>query len=239
MLRSSACQGAILNQTTLEARLRGLLHSTALGAALFAQASTAEAPAGAEPTLIEAQAAAGRVAAGEPSDDASRLFRARAAHWAPVVRGQVGIKDDSRLRDGVYRDAPVRLNDTGQSLSWGFTLTWDLPQAIFARDETQLAHSRLHLSRARLQAASETARLFLERREKRRALDSAALGARTRLLLEVIRATAELDARTDGLFRAALEREEASLASLLGTAASTLPPAALRPVSAAQTPERR
>ncbi len=164
-----------------------------------------------EPTLIEAQDAAARVAAGTSDEDASRLARARASHWAPVVRGQIGGRDDSRFRDGTYRDAPIRWQDTGDAFTWGVSLTWDLPQAIFARDETQLVHSQIHASRARLQAATETARLFLERREKKRALASlpgTEVATRARLALEILRATAELDARTGGLFREALEREQ-------------------------------
>ena len=186
-----------------------------------------------EPSVGEVQQAAARLAGGEAGEDASRTSRARAAHWAPVLHALVGRKDDAHVRDGQFRDAPVHLNDSGNSISWGISATWDLPQTIYSRDEAQLSHARLHLAKARLQAATEAARLFLDRREKLRALSGLPAGqvaARARLLLEILRLTADLDARTGGLFHDALENEAAE-----STRAAEL--AARPPLAAPATPQ--
>jgi hypothetical protein len=176
-----------------------------LVAALRARAEAAEA----EPTLVEAQQAAMRRAGGPAEDDASREARARNAHWAPVLRGLVGGRDDERTRDGEMRRDPLRWTDRGQSTAWAVTATWDLPQVIYAREEAQLAHAHLHLEKARQAASREAVRLYLERRDKQRALLSAPPGElQRRLQLEILRLTADLDALTGGLFRAALAREQ-------------------------------
>ncbi len=196
--------------------------------ALLAAPSLAADPPAAEPSIVEVQQAAARVAGGEASEDQSRLSRARAAHWAPVLRGLIGGKSNELSRIGTYRGAPVQLTDLGSSLSWGVSATWDLPQVIYSRDEAQLGHAQLHLAKARLQAATEAARLYLDRREKRRTLATlidAAGSARSRLLLEILRLTAELDARTGGLFRASLEGEAAESSRALDAPAAPAQPA--------------
>lgn len=178
---------------------------------LAAAGATADTPA-IEPSLIEAQDAAVRQAGGPRESDASRLSRARAAHWAPVVRGLVGGRGDERTRDGELRRDPLHWVDRGQALTWGLTATWDLPQAIYARDETQLVHAQIHLEKVRQAAAREAVRLFLERRDRKRALPQAAQpDARLRLQQDVVRLTASLDALTGGLFREPLLREVAEL----------------------------
>ena len=98
---------------------------------------------------MEVQEAASRRSAGAAADDGSRLSRARAAHWAPVVRAGVTGRDDERVRDGEFRLAPIRWTDRGDAFTWAVTATWDLPQLIFARDETQLVHAHIHAARVR------------------------------------------------------------------------------------------
>jgi hypothetical protein len=181
-----------------------------LVAAALLAAPSAAATADDEPTLVEAQQVAAKRAAGEREEDRSRVHRARVSHWAPVIRGLLGGREDERVRDGEARHDPLRWTDRGQALTWGVQVTWDLPQLIFARDETQLVHAQLHLEKARQAAARETVRLYLERREKQRALAQAPPETRPRLRIEIVKLTAELDSLTGGLFRASLAREEAA-----------------------------
>jgi hypothetical protein len=166
------------------------------------------------PSLQQAQEAAARAAAGDPADDASRALRARRAHWAPVVRGQVGGKDDQRSRRGEIRLSPLREDDTGAARTWAVTVQWDLAQVIYAREESQLALAQAHLSRLRREAAERAAELWIERRRKALAVAAAPAGpGRSALLLELLQATAALDAITGGLFRELLAEEEAQCAA--------------------------
>lgn len=192
------------------------------------------APGAAEPSLIEVQAAAIKNAGGPKETDASRVARARAAHWAPVVRGLFGVRDNEGTRDGELRGAPLHYTDRGQALSWGVTATWDLPQVIFARDETQLIHAHLHLEKARQAASKEAIRLYLDRQGRKRALAGSSSAEARRLLQEVVRLTADLDSLTGGLFLEALSRELAELSAAEPVRPASLPAAAAAPASAAQ-----
>lgn len=176
------------------------------------EASAAPEGAPSEPSLVEAQEAASRTAAGEADDDAARVARARKAHWAPVLRGQAGGKDDERARRGVSRGQPISLDDTGVGHSWVVVATWDLAQLIFAHDETQLALAHAHLARLRRQAADDAAELWLERHKQVSALRRLAAGPdRDEAALGLLDLTARLDALTGGLFHELLLREQADL----------------------------
>jgi hypothetical protein len=160
-----------------------------------------------EPGLLETQEAAARTAAGSAAQDASRLARARAAHWAPQVRGQATARDDDKTRSGEYRLAPVREQSVAAGHAWVLSLTWDLSQLVFAREETQLALAHVQLARARRDAADRAAQLWIERRQAQ----ALWLAIRTReSCFALLRATAALVALTGGLFRDAAAREEAA-----------------------------
>jgi hypothetical protein len=156
---------------------------------------------------LQTQQAAARVAGGTAADDAWRLERARDAHWAPQLRGDLNGKQDARSREGEFRLAPLRENDLGAARGWAVTLTWDFSQVIFAREETQLALAHAHLARLRDQASTRAAALWLERR---RAKATWLSQHTTESCMQLLQLTAELDALTDGLFRDALAREEAA-----------------------------
>ena len=156
-----------------------------------------------EPGLIETQQAASRAAAGTPAEDATRTARARNAHWAPQLRGQAGLRDDERSRNGEFRLAPLREQDLGVAHTWAVMLTWDFSQVVFAREESQLALAHAHLSRLRREGAERAGQLWLERRQAIAAAKPCA---------EVLALTAALDAVTAGLFRESLAREEAACA---------------------------
>ena len=162
-----------------------------------------------EPGLLETQEAAASAAGGSAALDAARLARARAAHWVPQVRGQATVREDEKTRLGEYRLAPLREEDAGAGRNWTLTLTWDLSQVIFAREETQLAQTQAQLAKIRREAADRAAQLWLER-QKARALF---LASRTReSCFAALRTTAALFALTGGLFREAVLREEAACA---------------------------
>ena len=161
----------------------------------------------AEPGLLETQEAAARLAAGSAAQDASRVARAQAAHWAPQIRGQVVARDEEKTRDGEYRLAPLREQDLFLGRAWTLALTWDLSQIVFAREETQLALAHVHLARVRKEAAEKAGQLWFERRQAR----AHWLAARTReSCLGLLRMTAALFALTGALFRDVLAREEAA-----------------------------
>ena len=159
-----------------------------------------------EPGLLETQEAAAELAGGAAALDAARLSRARAAHWAPQLRGQASARDDQKTREGEFRLAPLREQDFAAGHAWVVVLTWDLSQVIFAREETQLALAHVQLSRARREAAERAAQLWIDR-QKARVLWLAA-GTRESCFA-LLRATAALVALT-GLFREAAAREEAA-----------------------------
>jgi len=161
-----------------------------------------------EPTLAEVQEAAARRAAGSADEDRSRVARARASHWAPVVRGQMGGREDDRSRRGEYREAPLRWDEAGGSLNWAVTVTWDLAQLVFTRDETQLLHAHVGAARARQRVAAEATQIYLERRSRLRELKRTAPEGRAGVQLEILRFTARLHALT-GLYRATLDRLDA------------------------------
>src|SRR5467141_695189 len=162
-----------------------------------------------EPGLLETQEAAARAAGGSSAQDASRLARARAAHWAPQLRGQATARDDEKTRNGEYRLAPLHEQNVAVGHAWMLTLTWDLSQVIFAREETQLALAHLQLARVRRDAADRAAQLWIERRQAQ----ALWIAARTREpCFALLRATAGLVALTGGLFRDAAAREEAACA---------------------------
>jgi hypothetical protein len=157
--------------------------------------------------LLETQDAAARLAAGSASDDASRVARARAAHWAPQLRGQATLREDEKTRSGEYRLAPLREQDLFLGHAWMVMLTWDLSQVVFAREETQLAHAHAQLARARRDAAERAAQLWIERRRAQ----ALWFAARTReSCFALLRATAALVAITGALFRDAAAHEEAA-----------------------------
>ncbi len=175
------------------------------------------AAAAAEPGLEETQQAAAHRAAGDSGDDASRTLRARRAHWAPALRAQLGFKQDERARRGVFRNAPLLEDDTGDGRAWGVVLQWDFAQVVYARDESQLALAHAHLARLRTDAAAQAAKLWTQRRLKRLSVLSTPAGVpRLAPALELLALTAELDALTGGLFHDAFAREEAACASLAG-----------------------
>ena len=162
-----------------------------------------------EPGLLETQEAAARTAGGSPAQDASRVARARAAHWAPQLRGQATARDDEKTRNGEYRLAPLHEQNVAVGHAWMLTLTWDLSQVIFAREETQLALAHLQLARVRRDAADRAAQLWIERRQAQ----ALWIAARTReSCFALLRVTAALVALTGGLFRDAAAREEAACA---------------------------
>lgn len=188
----------------------------ALAAALLALGAAAraeEAPAAAEPTLGQAVEAAARRAAGSGADDELRAGRARRSRWLPVLRAQLGGRDDERLRAGEWRGAPISEEDALRSRSWLVSASWDLPQLLYGREEVAIAASSAHLARARQQAAAQAARLYAERLRALRTALAAPEGPADRLerALAVLTATAELDALTGGLFAAALARAQAEV----------------------------
>ncbi len=204
--RSAVARGlqkmrARFNPDRLEGGVPGAL---ALGVWLLAV------PAGdGEPGLLETQEAAARAAGGSAALDAARLVRARAAHWVPQVRGQATVREDEKTRLGEYRLAPLREQDAGAGHNWVLTLTWDLSQVVFAREETQLAQTQAQLAKIRREAADRAAQLWIERQQARALF----LASRTReSCFAMLRATAALFALTGGLFRDAAAREEAACA---------------------------
>lgn len=167
----------------------------------------------AEPGLRETQEAAARAAGGTAAEDASRMARARLAHWAPQLRGQGLVRDDEKSRAGEYRLAPLREQDLGTGHVWSVMLAWDFAQVIYARDESQLALAHAHLARLRREAADRAAQLWVQRPAARAAWRSATAGARVEACLALLRITAELDALTAGLFHDVVAREEAACAA--------------------------
>jgi len=169
--------------------------------------------AAAEPGLLEAQEAAARLAGGLLGEDGSRESRARASHWAPQLRGQGGAHTSDELRTGQRYNAPLIEEDIGSGLTWSVQLSWDFSQVVFAREETQLALAHAHLARLRRDARDKAAELWVER--KRALAQKAALSPglqRAQACFAALRLTAQLEALTGGLFREALEKEEAACA---------------------------
>jgi len=170
-----------------------------------------------EPTLEQAQRAAERIAAGDREADSSRRSRARAAHFAPVVRGQLGQAQADQSRNGVSYGQPVQWTTLGQTTTWAVTLSWDLPSAIYGRDETQLALSEAQLARVRREVAQRVGRLYAERKRKLLAMHaqpSSDAPLQLENALSLLELTAELDGLTDGLFAAALARAQAHATAL-------------------------
>ena len=181
----------------------------ALCAWLIAAAATPAEPE--EPGLLEVLEAASRAAGGTAAEDASRATRARLAHWAPQVRGQAQVRDDEKTRNGEFRLAPLHEQDLGVGHAFAVVLSWDLPQAIYARDETQLALAHAHLARVRREAADKAAQVFLERRRARAHWFSLPAGeARSAACIAALQLTAQLDSLTAGLFHDAVASEEAA-----------------------------
>jgi hypothetical protein len=180
----------------------GVSALVALGAWLLAAAAQEV-----EPGLVETQEAAARMAGGTAAQDAARVSRARAAHWAPQLRGLATSRDEEKSRNGEYRLTPLHEQDLFAGRAWTVALTWDLSQVIFAREEAQLALAHAQLARARKEAAERGAQLWLERRQAR----AHWLAARTgESCFGLLRVTAALFAITGTLFREALAREEAA-----------------------------
>jgi hypothetical protein len=166
-----------------------------------------------EPGLVEAQEAAARVAAGNAAEDASRAARARAAHWAPQLRGQGGGHVNDENRTGVRYNAPLVEEDIGTGTTWSVQLSWDFAQVIFAREESQVALANAHLARLRRDARDKAAELWIDRKRELSSWAALPAGApRAAACLAALRLTAQLDAITGGLFREALAREEAGCA---------------------------
>jgi hypothetical protein len=166
----------------------------------------------AEPGLAEVQEAAARLAGGPAEQDASRTARARAAHWAPALRGQAGLRDGVRTRRGEARLAPLREDDTSLDHTWAVLLNWDFSQVIFAREETQLALAHANLARVRRDAAGKAAQLWIDRRRARTSyLGTPPGAARASACFSLLLLTAELEALT-GLFRDAVSHQEAACA---------------------------
>ena len=180
---------------------------------------------GREPTLAEVQAAASRLAAGTPEEDESRLARARASHWAPVLRAQVGAADTEQARAGTQAQAPLRWSQQGAATTWAVAATWDLGQVVYARDENQLALSRAQLARRRQEVAMQSAQLYAERLRRLQSSRDARGAARLEAALELLRTTAALDLLTGGLFRDALDRAQAATDLLVRPLRSAAPTA--------------
>ena len=177
----------------------------ALGVWLLASAAVPT-----EPGLLETQEAAARVAGGSEALDAARLARARAAHWLPQLRAQTTVREDEKSRAGEFRLAPLLEQDVAYGRILLVALTWDFSQLIFAREETQLALAAVQLARARRDAAERAAQLWIERRRARvHWLSSGTADA----CLALLRLTAALAAITGGLFRDAVQGEEAACAA--------------------------
>jgi hypothetical protein len=173
----------------------------------------AAATAVADPGLLEVQEAAARVAAGVAADDASRESRARAAHWAPQLRGQGGAKTSDEFRTGQRYNAPFIEEDLGTGTNWSVLLTWDFAQVVFAREETQLALAHAHLETIRRDARDKAAVLWIDRKRELASWAAQPAGPqRLAVCFAALRLTAQLDALTGGLYREALAREEASCA---------------------------
>ena len=190
-----------------------------------------------EPTLAEAQSAAARLAAGTRDEDSSRLSRARAAHWAPVLRGQAGRADTEATRSGTQSQAPLHWDQQGGATTWAVAATWDLGQLVYDRDENALALSRTLLARRRQEVAEECARLYAERFQKMLASRDARGAVRLEAALELLRATASLDALTGGLFREALGSTQAAVDQLTEPLRAAARPAPLSaPRAAAHSP---
>jgi hypothetical protein len=164
-----------------------------------------------EPTLVEAQAAASRHAAGTPADDADRISRLRASRLAPTVRAQLLGRMDERTRRGEYRLAPLHEDNASEGRTWGIVLTWDFSQLVYSREEGQLALAHQHLARERREVALEVAKLWTERWQKCAALPKLTGPLRREAYLDLLRVTAELDGLTGGLYREALADAEAHL----------------------------
>jgi hypothetical protein len=180
------------------------------GALALAVWLLASAMADPEPGLLETQEAAAKAAGGSAAQDAARSARARAAHWAPQLRTQATLREDEKSRAGEFRLAPLLEQDVAVGRAVLITLTWDLSQVVFAREETQLALASLQLARARREAAERAAQLWIDRRRAR----SLWLSSGTReSCFALLRMSAALVALTGGLFREALEREEAACAA--------------------------
>jgi hypothetical protein len=163
-----------------------------------------------EPGLLETQEAAAKSAGGSAAQDVARTARARAAHWAPQLRAQATLRDDQKSRVGEFRLAPLLEQDAAVGRALLVTVTWDLSQLVFAREESQLALASLQLARARREAAERAAQLWIDRRRARSLWLSS--GSRESCVA-LLRMTAALVALTGGLFREAVEREEAACAA--------------------------
>jgi hypothetical protein len=163
-----------------------------------------------DPGLLEAQEAAARHAAGLASEDAGREARARTAHWAPQVRAQGSLRGSDDNRAGQRYGSPLVEEDVAAVQTWSLSLSWDLSQVVFAKEETQLALARARLAELRREARCKAADLWVERqRELARFAGLAAGPQRFSACLTALRLTGELDALTFGLFRDAVERESA------------------------------
>jgi hypothetical protein len=161
------------------------------------------------PSLIETQEAAAQLAAGLAAEDASRESRARAAHWAPQLRGQGGAHTSDENRTGQRYNAPLIEEDIGTGTTWSVLLSWDFAQVLFAREETQLALAHAHLARIRRDARDKAAELWIDRKRGLALCAAMPPGAqRAAACFSALRLTAQLDALTGGLFREALAKEE-------------------------------
>ena len=128
-----------------------------------------------------------------------------------MLRAQFLRRDDLRTRLGELRGYPLWQDDAGAANTWSVTLTWDFAQLVYGREESQLALAHVHLARVRREAADRAAALWVERRQKRASMQALSGAAWREAALELLRATAELDAVTGGLYRDLVGREEAEL----------------------------
>ena len=134
-------------------------------------------------------------------------------YWDHYIRIAIAVKDQTGAAGWFTEDLHhVHFIPQFSPLvghAWMLTLTWDLSQVIFAREETQLALAHLQLARVRRDAADRAAQLWIERRQAQ----ALWIVARTReSCFALLRATAALVALTGGLFRDAAAREEAACA---------------------------
>lgn len=180
------------------------------------QAAPGASSADREPSLHEASTAAARAAAGSPLDDARRLERARRSRWLPLLKAQVGGRDDQRLKIDPAHGYLTLDDGSVSSLNWLVSASWDLSQLWFAKEEVALTLSAARLERLRQAAVARTVQLYARRHLLLRPpAGPEAPPEQARRLLDVLAVTAELDELTRGLFAGAVERAQAAAVPMM------------------------
>ena len=161
-----------------------------------------------DPPVDALRRAAAALAAAEPGDARSLLWRARWSALLPEVRVRVDRRfgrTESLDFGGSPEEAalaPVGV-DTINDLRYEARATWDLSRLLFNPDELGAEAQALRMADVRREVESSVIRLYFERRRlKAEALTSDAndMASRLRLDLRVQEIEAELDALTGGAF---------------------------------------